>query len=62
MKVKATEKFQELGIEMCYQRLETEDYFALRRGEIIDLDKIPAHLLAGGYVEKVKKENKESEV
>lgn len=62
MKVKATEKFQELGIEMCYQRLETEIYHALRRGEIVEIDKIPDHLLAGKYVEKVKKENKEREV
>jgi len=61
MKVKATEKFQELGTEQCYQRLETEDYFALRRGEIIELDKIPAHLLDGKYIEIIKKENKGKE-
>ena len=55
MKVKATEKFQELGIENCYQRLETEIYYALRRGEKIEIDKIPEHLIAGKYVEIIKK-------
>jgi len=54
MKVKATEKFQELGIENCYQRLDTEIYFALRRGEIVEIDKIPVHLTAGEYVEIIK--------
>ena len=56
MKVKATEKFQELGIENSYQGLDTEDYFALRRGEVIELKEIPAHLMAGKYIEKIKKE------
>ena len=59
MKVKATEKFKELGIEQCYQRLETEDYFALKRGEVIDIPKVPPHLFAGKYVEKIKKDKGE---
>ena len=58
MKVKATEKFQELDTNYCYQRVGAIVYHALRRGEIVELDKIPDHLLAGKYVEKVKKENK----
>jgi len=56
MLVKAKEKFQELGIENNYQGLNTEDYFALRRGEIVELKEIPKHLLEGDYIEKIKKE------
>lgn len=54
MLVKGTEKFKELGIDRSYQGLNTEVYFALRRGEVVEIEKIPAHLKAGGYVEKIK--------
>lgn len=54
MKIKATEKFKELGIENNYQHLETEQYYSLRRGENVDLKNVPPHLLAGEFVEKVK--------
>ena len=54
MKVKGAKKFKELGIDNSYQGLDTEVYFALRRGEIVEIDKIPEHLEAGGYVEKLK--------
>jgi len=54
MKVKATEKFKELDTNYCYQRVGATAYRALRRGEVVDLKKIPEHLLVGKYVEKVK--------
>jgi len=61
MQVKATDKFQELGIENCYQRLDTEVYFALRRGEIVEIRKVPSHLIDGGYIEKIKISKKKGE-
>ena len=58
MKVQATEKFQELDTNYCFQRVGAIAYHALRRGEVVDLEKIPRHLMDGEYVEKVKTENK----
>jgi len=60
MKVKGLKKFKELGIDNCYQRLNTEDYFALRRGETIELEKVPQHLIDGEYVEIIKNKEKKS--
>ncbi len=56
-KVIATEKFKkELGIENNYQGLKTEDYYKLKAGKTIDIDDIPAHLVEGKFIEKIKKE------
>jgi len=56
MKIIGLPEFKNLGIENDYQGLSTEDYFALRRGEIIEIDKIPDHLVDGGFVEKIEGE------
>ena len=61
MKIKATKKFQELGIENSYQELNTEDYFALRNGKIVELNQAPNHLFNGKYIEAIK-EHKKKEV
>lgn len=61
MKIKATRKFLELGIENSYQGLKTDDYYALRNGKTIELSQAPSHLLGGKYIEKVK-EYKKKEV
>ena len=58
MKVKGLKKFKELGIDNCYQQLNTEDYFALRRGETFELEKVPQHLIDGEYVEIIKNKEK----
>jgi len=58
-KVIATEKFKkELGIENNYQGLTTEDYYKLKAGQTIDLEDIPAHLIEGKFIEKIKKGGK----
>lgn len=54
MKYKATKKFQELGIENSYQGLNTDDYFALRNGKIVELNQVPNHLLDGKYIEQIR--------
>lgn len=54
MKIKATAKFKELGIDNSYQGLRTEDYLALRRNEIVDIDNIPKHLIVGEYIKEIK--------
>lgn len=41
MKVKAKKSFMDLHISNNYQGLHCDDYFALRRGETVDLDIVP---------------------
>ena len=52
MLYKATEKFQELGIENSYHFLTCEQYFDLRSGKEVECTPRP-YLIEGGYVEKV---------
>jgi len=56
MKYKATKQFKELGIENDYQGLTVENYFALRRGEIIEIDNLPIKLK--DFVEEIKTKGK----
>jgi hypothetical protein len=55
MKYKPTEKFKELGIENSYHQLHHEDFHALQRGEIVDieLEKNNRYLVTDKYIEKV---------
>ena len=53
MKYKALKKFNELGIENSYQGLETEVYFALQRGEVVDVKGMPAFLIDNNYVKEI---------
>ena len=50
----ATKKFGKLGIENSYQGLETETYFALKAGKIVEIKNAPARLIKGGFIEIVK--------
>lgn len=59
-KYQATESFKELGIDNNYQGLETEQYFALMRGEAIELKHVPIHLIDGKFIQEVKQEFKDT--
>jgi len=52
MKVKALPSFKSLSISGNYQGLHSDDYFALKRGEIVELKSIPE--VCKIHLEKVK--------
>ena len=55
-KFKATKKFKELGTENSYQHLETEQFFALQRGETVEMKALPFRarfLLFDKFIERL---------
>lgn len=56
MKIKPKASFKKLDISDNYQGLSCEEFFALKRGEMIEIDKIPS--LIKKHVEIVKKGKK----
>jgi len=53
-KYKATETFKDLGIENSYQGLNTDIFFALKRGESVEIKQPPDHLIEGDYIKKIR--------
>lgn len=53
-KYKATEKFNELGIDNSFQGLETFIFYELKRGKEVEIKHVPIKLLDEKYLQEVK--------
>tara|TARA_B100002019_G_C20979761_1_gene455215 strand:- start:17 stop:190 length:174 start_codon:yes stop_codon:yes gene_type:complete len=54
MKYIKTDKFYELNAMNNFQGLGQENLEALERGEEVELEQAPEHLISGKYIEEVK--------
>lgn len=61
-KFKATKKFKSLGTENSYQHLETEQFYALQRGETVEMKVLPFRarfLLFDKFIERLPENSDE---
>ena len=54
MKYIKTDKFYELNAMNNFQGLGQENFQAFERGEEVELEQAPEHLISGKYIEEVK--------